>query len=155
MRIPILPAALMGLMLLAGCRTADHTKGEPDIYRVHQVLMSKRTVPIAYGTPVFNERFKQRQNYFPNAGEFAFGGCLVRDAKRAVVYRCQECQTTETGNGRLSVPHTTLTVLSQFRDPNLETHPHHVPFVGAGLDRLRDQVTPLGFGSAIEERRFE
>jgi hypothetical protein len=37
------------LRLLAGCRTPDYTRDQPDLCAVHRVAMTKRVVPIAYG----------------------------------------------------------------------------------------------------------
>ena len=71
---------------------ADYTKGQSDICEIHHIQMTKRTVRIDYGMIPINAETKQRQASFPHPGDFAYGGCIEMDAKRAVVYVCPKCE---------------------------------------------------------------
>ena len=77
------------LCLFGACRSIDYTKGQSDICPIHYVRMTRRTVPIVYGLPI---SLLHRQQYYPYPGDVEFGGCIMRDESRAVVYVCHECE---------------------------------------------------------------
>ncbi|MCD6051042.1 MAG: hypothetical protein K0Q55_2445 [Verrucomicrobia bacterium] len=94
---------LMALLaVLCGCHTPDYTKGESSTCEVHQVAMTRRTVPIAYGMIPMSKaeagqgEWKRRTEQYPHPGD-----CLpatdinLHGEKRAVVYVCAQCEQAQ------------------------------------------------------------
>ena len=86
--------------LLPGCRTVDHTAGQPGTCEVHHVAMFKRAVPFAHGMIPMNPaedksgEWKRRMDHYPHPGDFepATGIVMPGEAKRVVVYVCKQCE---------------------------------------------------------------
>ncbi len=102
-----------GLLLLAGCRTPDWTKNQPDQCEVHGVAMTRRTVPIAYGmipmSKAESERgpWRQRTEYYPHPGDCLPATSInLHGERRAVVFVCRQCESAkrefETGADRIT-----------------------------------------------------
>lgn len=91
-----------GLLLLAGCRTPDWTKHQPDQCEVHGVTMTKRTVPIAYGmipmSKAEGERspWRRRTEYYPHPGDCLPATSInAQGESRAIVFVCRKCETAK------------------------------------------------------------
>ncbi|MES2597099.1 MAG: hypothetical protein V4662_17265 [Verrucomicrobiota bacterium] len=96
------PSLLLLVVTLgvAGCATKmpDHTKDRSSTCGVHEVAMERKSVPIMYGLPDFNDRTRARGvvsgKRFPHAGIPLEGGCFVdaKNPKEAMMFVCAECQ---------------------------------------------------------------
>lgn len=91
-----------GSLLLAGCRTPDWTKNQPDQCEVHSVRMTRRTVPIAYGMipPSRAEgergRWRQRTEYYPHPGDCLPATSInMHGEYRAIVFVCRKCKAAK------------------------------------------------------------
>lgn len=104
-----------GLLLLAGCRTPDWTKNQPDQCEVHGVTMTRRTVPIAYGmiplSKAEGERgpWRQRTEYYPNPGDCLPATSInLHGEYRTTVFVCRKCEAAkrefESGKRRVLSP---------------------------------------------------
>lgn len=95
---PLLLLAAVSLLASCGTKVPDYTVGRSEICAVHQVKMTRTSVPIMYGLPLWNEkttaRSKASAKLFPHAGDSLEGGCLVdsRNPKQAMVFVCPDCQ---------------------------------------------------------------
>lgn len=95
---PLLLLAAVCLLVGCGTKVPDYTVGRSEICAVHQVKMTRTTVPIMYGLPLWNEkttaRSKASANLFPHAGDPPEGGCFVdpHNPKQAMVFVCPDCQ---------------------------------------------------------------
>lgn len=101
----LLPCAF----LLAGCRTPDHTGGQPGTCEVHHVAMFKRTVPIAYGmipmSRVEAERgeWKRRTDHYPHPGDGLHATDInLKGDERAIIYVCPKCEAAKKDMERAS-----------------------------------------------------
>jgi hypothetical protein len=96
-----------GVLTVIGCRTADYTRGEPNVCELHGVGMSRERVPIAYGMIPMSRmeaergEWKRRQTVYPHPGD-----CLpASDIKMtgddwALVYVCSQCREAQKAIGR-------------------------------------------------------
>jgi len=94
---------LAPLLLLTACHThtPDYTQTESSTCEVHQVTMTKRTVPIAYGMIPMSKveasqgEWKRRQEQYPHPGDCLPATSLnLHGEKRARVYVCPQCEQT-------------------------------------------------------------
>jgi hypothetical protein len=64
--------------------------------RLHQMVMSVRTVPIVYGLLAFSKwggELAYAENAdFPNARDYVSGGCMPDSIQKAYVFECDECR---------------------------------------------------------------
>ena len=98
-------------LLLAGSCTPDHTGGQSGTCEVHDVAMSKRTVPIAYGMIPMSRveaehgEWKRRTDHYPHPGD-----CLpatdinLKGNERAIVYVCPKCEAAKKEMERAARP---------------------------------------------------
>lgn len=72
----------------------DRTLYDATICRVHQHQMTRQTLPISYGLPLFSKEYLEaRKTRFPNANSTVLGGCSVSpdSAKHSRNFRCERC----------------------------------------------------------------
>lgn len=114
LRATPLLASVAGL-LLAGCRTPDWTKNQPDQCEVHGITMTRRTVQIAYGmipmSKAEGERgpWRQRTEYYPHLGDCLPATSINAHGEyRAIVFVCRKCEAAkqefESGKRRVLNP---------------------------------------------------
>jgi hypothetical protein len=73
-------------------RTKEAVKDDQGLCALHHVELKKLFVPILYGHIV---DFKEidRGEFFPNATDWAMGGCVISPSnkQRALVFQCSRC----------------------------------------------------------------
>lgn len=94
--------AFIAGLLLAGCRTPDWTRNQPQQCEVHGVTMTRRTVPIAYGmipmSKVEGESgpWRQRTEYYPHPGDCLPATSInMHGEYRAIVFVCRKCEAAK------------------------------------------------------------
>lgn len=93
---------LLPLLLLAACHTTpDYTQTESTTCEVHQVAMTKRTVPIAYGMIPMSKaeaeqgEWKRRTTQYPHPGDCLPATSInLHGEKKARIYVCTQCEQT-------------------------------------------------------------
>jgi len=76
----------------------DRTLYDATICRIHQHQMSRQTVPISYGLPLFSKEYlEELKTRFPNANSAVLGGCSVSpdSPKYSRSFRCERCMQEE------------------------------------------------------------
>lgn len=101
---------LTGALLQLGCRTVAYTKQESNLCRVHQVTMSKRTVPIAYGMIPMSRaegeqgEWKRRTELYPNPGDCLPATSInLNGETHARVFVCPRCEEARRELNRESI----------------------------------------------------
>ena len=93
---------LLALLLLAACRTPDHTRNQPDRCSVHRMAMTKRVVPIAYGMIPMSKAaaeqggWRRRMDNYPHPGDCLPATSInLHGERRARVFVCAECAAAQ------------------------------------------------------------
>jgi hypothetical protein len=91
------------LLLLTACHThtLDYTQTESSTCEVHQVTMTKRTVPIAYGMIPMSKaeagqgEWNRRMTRYPHPGDCLPATSInLHGETKARVYVCPQCEQT-------------------------------------------------------------
>ena len=93
--LPLLALTVSGCVLLP---RLDCTKGTSSICEVHQLSMTRTSVPIIYGLTTWTYDGKVRneasKGAFPHADKSVSGGCVsnLTSPRRAIIYVCPDCK---------------------------------------------------------------